>query len=104
MTYPVLLSDWPEIMVYNKDFTPCLQKMYEAISDLELWDYIRDNPPDKDKGYMFSSDSNILKIGNHEKVLDSGHSGATFAYSMRIMQNIAEVGFNEFKEDFNNSD
>lgn len=103
MTSTVLLSDWPEIKVYNNDFTPCLQKMYEAISELELWDNIRDNPPDKNTGYIFSNDSNIKRIGNHEKVLGSGHSGATFAYSMRIMQTIAEVGFIKFKEDFNNS-
>lgn len=93
--------DWPHISVYNNDFTPCLQKMYDAITELELWDYIRDNPPDKNTGYMFSDDSNITRIGNHPKVLASGHTGMTFAYSMRIMQMIAKNGFNKFKEEFN---
>lgn len=102
MSLPVPPLDWPQIKVYGNDFTPCLQKMYAVISELELWDYIRDNPPDKNTGYMFSNEPNILKIGNHPKVIDSGHSGATFAYSMRIMQMIAELGFNKFKEEFNN--
>ena len=71
MKIPVPPLDWPQIKVYDNDFTPCLQKMYEAISELELCDFIRDNPPDKNTGYMFSNESNITRIGNHPKVLDA---------------------------------
>ena len=102
MTNPLSSLDWPKIKVYNNDFTPCLQNMYEAIDELKLWDYIRDNPPSDNTGYMFSNDINISRISNHQKVIDSGHTGATFAYSMRIMQMISKNGFNKFKEDFNN--
>jgi len=94
---PTTPLDWPKIEVYGNDFTKDLQAMYDAITELELWNYINDNPPDEDKGYMFGSDQNIKRIGNHPKVIESGHSGATYAYAMRIMQRISEIGFNKFK-------
>lgn len=92
--------DWPTIEVYNNDFTKDLQVMYDAITELELWAHIRNNPPDENNGYMFGSDENIQRIGNHQKVIASGHSGATYAYAMRIMQRISEIGFNKFKIEY----
>jgi len=98
---PTSPLDWPKIKVYGSDFTKDLHAMYDAITELELWDYICDNPPDENKGYMFGSDENIQRIGNHQKVIASGHSGATYAYSMRIMQLISKIGFSKFKAEYN---
>ena len=94
------VSDWPLIEVYGSDFRPSLKHMYDAITILNLWDFIRQNPPDADKGYMFSNAEEIYQIGNHTLVERDGHSGATFAYAMRIMQKIAHVGWNNFVQEY----
>jgi hypothetical protein len=98
------MPNWPLVKVYGSDFTKDLQSMYEVITELELWNYIRDNSPDEDKGYMFTHDETIHKIGSHPKVIESGHSGATYSYAMRIMQRISHVGFDQFKIEFNASE
>ena len=58
------------------------------------------NPPDENAGYMFSNAEEIYQIGNHTLVQRDGHSGATFAFSMRIMQKIANVGWNNFVQEY----
>jgi len=90
------IKDWPLIKVYNSDFRKSLNDMFNVIEEKELWDYIKNNPPSSETGYMFSNDDIINQIGNDPRVIDSGHSGATFAYAMRCMQRIAEIGFNQF--------
>lgn len=90
------VNDWPLIKVYNSDFRKCLNDIYNVIDEKELWIYINENPPSEDTGYMFSRDQVISQIGNDPRILDNGHSGATFAFAMRCMQRIAEVGFDQF--------
>ena len=90
------ISDWPMLTVYNSDFRKSLNDMFNVIEEKELWDYIKNNPPSPETGYMFSNDDIINRIGNDPRVIGSGHSGATFAYSMRCMQRIANVGFAQF--------
>lgn len=90
------IEDWPLIKVYDSDFSKSLNDMYNVIEEKELWDYIKNNPPSPETGYMFSNDDIINQIGNDPRVIGSGHSGATFAYAM---QRIAEVGFAQFIED-----
>jgi hypothetical protein len=51
---------------------------------------------------MFGSDDKINLIENDQRVNQHSHSGATFAYSMRVMQRISEVGFQKFVEEYNN--
>ena len=84
------------ITVYDSDFRKCLNDIYNVIEEKELWDYIKNNPPSPKTGYMFSNDNIIIQIGRDPRVSESGHSGATFAYAMRCMQRIAEVGFAQF--------
>lgn len=90
------INDWPLIKVYDSDFRQSLNDMYNVIEEKELWNYIKNNPPSPSTGYMFSNDEVINQIGNDPRVLDSGHSGATFAFAMRCMQRIANVGFDQF--------
>ena len=100
--YPESFEDWPKITVYDNDFRSALHDMYTVINEKELWDHIRDNPPDPNKGYMFGSDDKINLIDNDQRVNQHGHSGATFAYSMRVMQRISKVGFQKFVEEYKN--
>ncbi len=99
--YPTSFEDWPKITVYDCDFRSALHDMYTVINEKELWDYIKDNPPDPNKGYMFGSDDKINSIENDQRINRHGHSGATFAHSMRVMQRISKVGFKTFTEEYN---
>tara|TARA_B100001248_G_C27368722_1_gene450472 strand:+ start:1015 stop:1452 length:438 start_codon:yes stop_codon:yes gene_type:complete len=94
------ITKWPLIEVYGSDFRPALNHMYHVITLLNLWDFIRQNPPDVDTGYMFSNAEEIYQIGNHSLVEMDGHSGATFAFGMRIMQKIAHQGWDNFVKEY----
>ena len=96
MNKPTSIEDWPKITVYNSDFRQALHNMYCAIDENELWDYLRQNPPHPDKGFMFTISDEITKIGNDPRVQSDLHSGATFAYACRVMELIANIGFSEF--------
>jgi hypothetical protein len=58
--------------------------MLKVIFEMGFQDNIR-NFNDED-GFMFSNNDFVYKIGNNEKVLESGHSGASFAICLRNCQ------------------
>ena len=94
--YPSDVKEWPNVEVYNSDFRPSLLNMANAITKLDLWNWMKEYSPEKGCGFMYSDNPNIYKIGG---LVDSdGHSGATFGYSMRCMEMIAKEGFDKFKE------
>ena len=81
--------------------TPCdkasLEYAHSAISECELWDWIRDFKDEK--GFMFSDSDELNRITTHMK--DVGlHSGASFARVMHLMQYIAQHGFEKFKAEY----
>ena len=69
-------------------------QMADVITELNLWEHVRDNPPDE--GYAFSTDPNIARIAQHDSLAE--HSGASFALTMRHMQCIARDGFERYNE------
>lgn len=72
-----------------------LDTAYQAITSLELWDYMK-KPTDS---YMLSSDQELSLIMNEIiKLGYDGHSGGSFACTMRTMQYIAQNGLFKFKE------
>ena len=92
--YPQDINEWPKVTCYNTDFRPSLLNMANAITQLELWDWLRTFSPKRDEGFMFTKNQNVSKIG---QMLDSdGHSGATFAMAMRCTELIAKKGFDHF--------
>ena len=99
MMYPSNPNDWPYFTVYGHDFRTELVNMANAITKLELWDWMKDDNPPKDTGYMFWGHENITKISNN---VDDGHSGATFGRALRIMQFIAKNGFDVWKTQMDN--
>ena len=71
-----------------------LETAYNAVTSLELWDYMK-NPT---KSYMCSSDKELDLIIN--KIVElgySGHSGGSFGYTMREMQYIAQHDLSQYK-------
>ena len=69
-----------------------LTDAYKAITKLELWDTMKEDPGDG--GFMFSNHEFIKKISSAMEY--TGHSGASFGCTMRIMQQLALEGWDTF--------
>jgi hypothetical protein len=77
------------LYIQNKHNRKMLINAWNAITQLELWDYMK-----KDKiSYMLSNDSEIHRISvKMEELGYGGHSGCSFGWTMRQMQRIARLG------------
>lgn len=73
---------------------------YTAISQLELWEWLKTFTPEHDKGFMFSDNKNISKIiTKMESLPDApGHSGSSFGWTMRQLEFIAKQGLDKYKD------
>lgn len=79
---------------YSKNEATMLADAYEAITKAEMWDYLRlPSTPGKD-GFMFSPAIELAAI-NAEMTYD-GHSGASYAWTMRQMEAIAKGGWEAY--------
>ena len=87
--------------IYVKDDNKkeMLQNAWTAITQLDLWDYMK---RDTDS-YMMSSDKEINIITEKMAELGyDGHSGASFGWTMREMQFIAQNGLEAYKNMYMN--
>ena len=77
---------------------------FKAVTNCYAWDYLKYNDPDPNKGYMWTIDTKLDEISKECERLGAGHSGASFALSMRTMQFIAKNGWDRYKvlTDINN--
>jgi hypothetical protein len=66
-----------------------LQDAYDAISQCELWDWMREYTPHANEGFMFDQHPNLARILNAMKY---GHSGSSWGWTMRVMETIAKAG------------
>lgn len=73
----------------DKDF---LQDAYQAITAAGAWDFFRQESPPEGKGYMFWDSPALKGVQAKMKMLDA-HSGASFGYTMRVMEAIAKNGW-----------
>lgn len=75
--------------VKDKNSREMLVNAWNAINQLELWNYMRRET----YSYMFRDDEEILKITlKMEELGYNGHSGFSFGWTMRQMQYIAKYG------------
>jgi len=74
---------------YTSDEQEMLQDAYDAIEKVKMWDYMKQEPGG-DGGYMFTDDEELRLIHRHLKY--DGHSGFSFAWTMKTMQHIARLG------------
>ena len=67
---------------------------YDAISLTEMWSWMKTYNPPAGEGFMFSTHPNVAIIGNKMEECPNppGHSGSSFAGTMRRMQQIAILG------------
>ena len=73
---------------YTQDEQEMLEDAYKAIEKTNMWDYMKKEP--SGEGYMYTDDEELRLIHRHLEY--DGHSGASFAWAMRTMQNIARLG------------
>ena len=67
-----------------------MTQMYNAITELKLWNWLSTYNPEEKKGFLWSSHPNIEQITSHRFVVDDGHSGASMAVMLRHMEGISK--------------
>jgi hypothetical protein len=74
-----------------------LQSAYQAINILELWNLLKQ----PSESFMFSDDNRVTAIYNKiEELGYRGHSGFSFGWTMRAMQQIAQKGEEEYMKSY----
>ena len=71
-----------------------LTNMYRAVEADRVWDYIKNGP--SGGSFMFSEEASERLSGVSKAVEDDGHSGASFACSLREIQFIARHGWDAY--------
>lgn len=71
-----------------------LEDSYHAIENTNMWNYMKKEPVG---GYTFTDDEELRIINRYLEY--QGHSGSSFAWTMRIMQQIARLGEEKFIEE-----
>ena len=81
---------------YSPEEAIMLKDAYVAITNADLWDYMKKpSTPGKD-GFMFSTDHELVILSRYMKY--DGHSGASYAWTMRVMESIAKNGMEGHKK------
>lgn len=65
---------------------------YNTITQMEMWDFIKNYEPPETTGFMFDRNPTILSI--LDKIAENynyNHSGSSIAFTMRKMQEIAKT-------------
>jgi hypothetical protein len=65
---------------------------YNTITQMEMWDFIKNYEPPETTGFMFDRNPTILSI--LDKIAENynyNHSGGSMAFTMRKMQEIAKT-------------
>ena len=83
--------------LYIKDpsIRTMIKSAWDAVEQLELLSYMRKNT----YSYMLSGDIELFKISAKiEELGYHGHSGSSFCWTMRQIQDIAQNGESEFRQ------
>ena len=100
--YPVSMDD-SRILEFNINYNVIdgIEAVIKTTQQRELcmWTYLRDNPPDESRGYMFTNNSVFNAIMNNMQV---GHSGTSYGWTMRNLQYIASNGMDAYVAEFTN--
>jgi hypothetical protein len=78
---------------YTSDEQEMLQDAYDAIEKANMWEYMKQEPSGG-AGYTFTDDEELRAINRHLEY--NGHTGFSFGWTMRTMQQIAQLGEEKF--------
>jgi len=76
----------------SPSYQEILTDAYETITRLGLWEKMKEDPGSG--GFMYSGHNYISEISSAIKY--DGHSGASFGWTMRVMQFIAKNGWDAY--------
>ncbi len=82
--------------IFGIDECVMLEDADQAITKCDLWDWIKNYAPEENQGFLFSRHPNLDRI--HSAMKYEGHSGSSYAWTMRIMEQIARVGWDTYRE------
>lgn len=71
-----------------------LKDAYDTITRLSMWDFLATLVVDESTGFMFMNNPVINTINKELKY--TGHSGASYAFTMRTMESIAKNGWSHY--------
>ena len=76
-----------------------LKSAHRAISLCELWNWMRIYEPHADKGFMWSKTPELDRLNQQmfKDPINSEHSGSSYGFIMRQMEDIAKNGYENFK-------
>lgn len=77
---------------YSLDEQEMLQDAYQAIEKTKMWAYMKQEP--RGGSYMYTDDEELRVINRNLEY--NGHSGSSFGWTMRTMQQIARLGEEAF--------
>ena len=92
--YPSSMSD-PRLAELDYNIRDGIEAVIKTTTQREscTWTYLRDNPPSESTGYMFSNNPEFTAINSNMQV---GHSGSSYAWTMRNLQFIATQGIDAY--------
>lgn len=67
-----------------------LNDAYDTLTRCDLWDWLREFKPHANEGFLLSNHPNLEVLRKEMKF--QGHSGASFATTMRVMETIVKMG------------
>ena len=81
---------------FTKEF---LKSAHRAISLCELWNWMRIYEPQADRGFMWSKTPELDRLNQQmfKDPINSEHSGSSYGFIMRQMEDIAKNGYENFK-------
>lgn len=72
-----------------------VQDAYDTTKRLGLWEWLGSFDPHPNEGFMFTTEINVARIGAEMKF--NGHSGSSFAWTMRVVHDVARRGWENHK-------
>jgi hypothetical protein len=99
MTHPdTSITDAEFNTIPDKNSRFMLKNAHQAITSTEYWDYMRTF---NEQSFMFSNNPAVSKIMTKMSELGyDGHSGCSFAWTMRQMEFLAKNGKQAFLQQF----
>jgi hypothetical protein len=73
---------------------------HHAVTRCEAWDFLKNFSPGANEDFMFTGHPKVYEIGNMMESCPhppGGHSGSSFAWTMRQLESIAKDGYIVYK-------
>lgn len=82
--------DW----MTDRNSAECVESAYKAVSLAEGWEFLKTYVPTAGKGFMFSTPPpKLQQINIKISELYDGHSGSSYGWTMRQIEDIAKNGW-----------